>query len=346
VTAVRPILWWLGLSFALFMPACIEVAVDQAPAPAKAAPSQPAPAPALTPETKIAPREPVASATPPGQFEIREPVAPAPASFELLDAGAEPRAAITIAATRGDRIVMRIGLAMAVAMKVGTTDVPKATLPRLEVDVAAEVTKVGDAGIEVELRVVEVRTDDAVVASERVKSAVQTTVEALRASTGTLVLARDGRVQSIAMSSGGDAIESKAAGLDHALVELLPAWPPEPVGVGARWKLVQPIVRGGVTLQRTSEFRLVATRAGALELEVDSTHVAVTGADASAGATRIEAQSGEARGRIVVAPRDVLPTTAEITAHTTTRASFGAAAQGVLVAIDLVTSLARADTGR
>jgi hypothetical protein len=348
------------LSLALFVPACVEVAVDRAPAPGKGAsragaeakrepsvrepsvrePSVPEPAARPVAPAPV-PDAPRAAA----QFEVREPVTPAPASFELLDAGAEPRAAIVLGAKQGDRMVVRIGLALQVAMKLGTNDVPKTTLPPLEVGVSAEVMKVGDA-IEVELRVVDVRIDDAAVASERVKSAVEATVEALRTSTGSLVLARDGRVQSISMSSGHDAIESKAAGLDHALVELLPAFPTEPVGVGARWKLVQPVVRGGVTLQRTSEFRLVANRDGRLELEVDATHVAVTGGDASTGATRIDAQSGVARGRIVVVPRDVLPTTAEITAHTTTRASFGGAAEGVLVAIDLATSLARADTGR
>ena len=106
---------------------------------------------------------------------------------------------------------------------------------------------------------------------------------------------------------------------------------------------MQSVVRGGVTLQRTSELRLVSRRDDAIELEIDATHVAVEGADASGSPTRIEAQSGDGRGRIVVAPNGVLPIRAEITAHTTTRAAFGPAAKGVLVAIDLATSLAPVD---
>jgi ketosteroid isomerase-like protein len=314
VTAARPILLCLLLLLAWLVPACVEVAVDPAPAADKAAPREAPAKPAEPTEPK--PAEPNAAAPGPAAqpFEVREPVAPAPASFELLEAGAEPRAAITIRAQAGDRSVVRIGLAMDVAMRVGTSDVPKTTLPRLEVDVAAEVAKVTDATIEVELRVVDVRTDATAVASQRVTSAIEATVAALKTSTGTLVLATDGRVQSISLSSGADAIESKAAGLDHALVELLPAWPREPVGVGARWKLVQPVFRGGVTLQRTSEFHLVAVQDGALELEVHSTHVAVVGGDTSTGGARIEAQSDRSRDLAGACPHRSLihPTRARI----------------------------------
>jgi hypothetical protein len=328
---------FLGLCL---LAACVEVEVggakgkiEGAPAPAPA--PAPAAAPAPVPEAKAAP------AGVPGSFDLREPVAPVPSSIELVDAGAEPRAAIAIATKKGERAVLRLGLALDVAMRVGENDVPKAKLPRLEVDLATEVGEREGEGTPIALRVVEVRVDESEVASERVKAAMQKTIDGLRKSTGKLVLASDGRVLSIELVTGVDAIENRSGGLDHALVELLPTWPKEPVGVGARWKVVQSVVRGGVTLQRASEVRLVGRSADAIELEVEATHVAVEGADASGSSTRIEAQSGDSRGRIVVAPNAALPTRAEITAHTTTRAAFGSAAKGVLVAIDLTTSLAR-----
>lgn len=328
---------------------CVEVEVgktnakaERAPAAApREAPAPPAPerapAPAPEPDAKADAKEEPAA---PLAFEVREPVAPAPASLELIDAGAEPRVAIAIAAKKGDRTVLKLGLALAVAMHVGGKDVPKAKLPRLEVDLETEVTKTDAATIELALRVLDVRVDDREVSSERVKAAVQGTVDGLRKSTGKLVLATDGRVQSIELATGVNAIENRSAGVDHALVELLPAFPKEPVGVGARWKVVQPVVRGGVTLQRTSELRIVKRTDDAIELAIEATHVAVEGADASDSPTRIEAQSGDARGTIVVA-NGVLPTRAELTAHTTTRATFGPAARDVLVAIDLTTTLAR-----
>lgn len=333
------------LLFAL-APACIDVEAESpTPAVAKEVPAArpaPAPAPAVAPKPALPQRD--VPAAPAGRFDVREPVEPVVASLELLTAGAEPKHAITLAAKTGDRIVLRIGLGMDVAMKIGTSEVPKTSLPRVEVDVAAEVVKVAAERIEIDLRVVDVRTDDTETASERVRAAVKGTVDGLRTSTGTLVLSPDGRVQSIVMSAGGDAIESRAAGLDHALVELLPAWPREPVGIGARWRLVQPVVRGGVTLQRTSEFELVVRGADALELAVESTHVAERGGDAAEGATKIEAQSGEGRGRIVATPGDVLPTRGDMTTRTVTRATFAGAAAGVSVEIDLASSLARADT--
>ncbi|HET6583964.1 MAG TPA: hypothetical protein VFG69_10955, partial [Nannocystaceae bacterium] len=325
-----------------------DVEPESPPAATAKAPSVAAPAraPAPTPAAKPAlPKREVPEAAA-GRFEVREPVEPVAASLELLAAGDEPRRAITVAAKRGDRVVLRIGLAMDVAMKIGTSEVPKTTLPRVEVDLAAEVVKVADDGIEIDLRVADVRTTETEGTSERVRAAVQQTVAGLRASTGTLVLSPDGRVQSIVMSAGGDAIESRAAGLDHALVELLPAWPREPVGIGARWRIVQPVVRGGVTLQRTSELELVARTDDAIEVAIESTHVAARGGDAAAGATKIEAQSGEGHGRIVASPHEVLPRSGEMATRTTTRASFAAAAEGVWVEIDLASSLARADMRR
>lgn len=333
-----------ALALCVLAAACVEVEVGGAkakPAPAPAQPAAPPPAQPVAP----APAAPEPKATPagePGSFDVREPVAPAPASVEVLEAGAEPRASIAITARKGERAGLTLGLAMSVAMRVGPNDVPKSKLPRLEVDLATEVTQVDASQIAIALKVVEVRVDDTDVTSERVKAAIGQTVEGLRKSTGRLVLGTDGRVQSIELATGVDAIENRSAGIDHALVELLPAWPNEPVGVGARWKVMQPVVRGGVTLQRTSELRLARRTADAIELEVASSHVAVEGADASGSATRIEAQSGDGRGSIVVAPSGVWPTRAEITAHTTTRAAFGPAAKGVLVAIDLATTLARA----
>ncbi len=329
-----------ALALCVLAAACVEVEVggQAKPAPAQPVASPPAVAPAPTPAPDAKP----VPAGEPGSFDVREPVAPSPASVEMLDAGAEPRAAIAIAARKGERAVLTMGLALEVAMRVGPNDVPKSKLPRLEVDLATEVTAVDPSTIAIALKVVEVRVDDTDVTSERVKAAIGQTVEGLRKSTGRLVLGTDGRVQSIELATGVDAIENRSAGVDHALVELLPAWPKEPVGVGARWKVVQSVVRGGVTLQRTSELRLARRTADAIELEVASSHVAVEGADASGSPTRIEAQSGDGRGSIVVAPSGVLPTRAEITAHTTTRAAFGPAAKDVLVAIDLATTLARA----
>jgi len=288
--------------------------VASAPKPEKVSPR--APAPDTPPEPPLPPDE---------AFDVRARIAASPDAVVVTDAGAEPRRVLTVAGRPDEARSLRLVLELKVGMDLGTRRVPPTELPPLVVTLRAAITESNAEGVAVALAVTDVTADAPEGTTPRVRAALARTADRLRSTTGTLRLAKDGRVLAFDLAStatdakpGTPELEPELGGLSAALQELLPAVPNDAVGNGARWTSIRHMRRDAVRLEQSGTWTL-ALAGDTATATLESSHVAITdGADAPG---MIEAMSGTTKATIVLGDGP-LPLRANATIDTTTRANL------------------------
>lgn len=289
------------------------------------APKVSEPAPVLAPAPDTAP-EPADDA-----FDVRARVAPSPDAVVVTDAGAEPRRVLAVAGRVDEARSLRLVLALKVGMDLGTRRVPPTELPPLVVTLRAAITESNAEGVAVALAVTDVTADAPEGTTPRVRDALARTADRLRSTTGTMRLAKDGRVLAFDLASAGTEtggakgskpgtpeLEPELGGLSAALQELLPAVPSSAVGNGARWTSVSHVRRDAVRLEQSGTWTL-ALEGDTATATLESSHVATT--DDADAPGMIEATSGTTKATIVLGDGP-LPLRANATIDTTTQANL------------------------
>lgn len=199
-----------------------------------------------------------------------EPTRPIPDGIELLEAGAEPRTKLRLAAVPGQRQRVSLEIASSVALQLGDKEVPARTIPTMTAVLDTEVTKAPkDGPIEIRFSAVEATRVEDPEASARLVAAVDQAIAGLREAKGTWTIDRQGRTVSVDLAlpeqqRGGP--QPSVEGFRQALQQLWIRLPDEPVGVGARWKAVSHFDASDIEVQQVATYELV-------ELDGDTVHV-------------------------------------------------------------------------
>jgi hypothetical protein len=209
---------------------------------------------------------------------------------EVLDAGAEPRQALRVAYTEGDKATVTFTSDFAVTQKsAGRTQ--RLDSPPIAQTLAYTVGRVTDDGAELTIRI------EAIAAKGK---GTGLTDEELRAlddelaplvgveATGTVTSLGELEDLSFDLPAGlSDAVKTQLTALESQLPTLGPALPSEPVGVGASWRSTSTSSAGGAEIETVTTFTATA---------IDEHHVAYTATIATSAAPQDVALSGLAKG--------------------------------------------------
>jgi hypothetical protein len=189
--------------------------------------------------------------------------------FELLLAGDEPRSALRFAPTTGTQ--EQVELTMRMSMSIAGPGLPPMNqdLPPIKQFNRAETIAVADGRITEKITYEKVTVDAAGV-DPTVAAAMQTAMAQLQGFEQTVIYDdRGGIIEgTLDIPEGTDAqlaqtLESLTKTVEQAMVR----FPEQPVGIGARWKETSQIANGGLELEQTGEFTLVARDGDQITIE-------------------------------------------------------------------------------
>lgn len=183
-----------------------------------------------------------------------------PAGLTVLTHGASPRVPLRIGLTAGDVTTLQVRLALSIVQTGGTTDVPVA-IPTVTEQLRFRVAAVDATGADVAFEITAAEldrdgTDLSDVEFVRLTAAVQQVV----GTTGTARVPGSGANSSVQLElpAGVDAsLRASIDDLGDQVGRLVPPLPRAPLGVGARWRVVDTVTSGPTTVERTTTYRLV-----------------------------------------------------------------------------------------
>jgi hypothetical protein len=259
----------------------------------------------------------------------------AAATAQLLDAGTGEKQALryTYKAGASERATMNMN--MQVALSLGGQQVPMAAIPPMRIQLnlrIAETSSDGSARLEFELVNAEAM-GDATAAAQLSQS-----LAGLKGMAGWQRMDTQGRILESgvkgAAGAGGADATSMLNDLQQSMQQLAAPLPAEPVGLGARWQVVQQAEAGGMKLTQTVEYVLRSREGNRIGLDVkmvDSKVDASGGLPAGAKLDSVQAAGG---GTSSIALDRLVPT-ATIDADTTVSVSSSAGGQGQSMQVKL-----------
>jgi len=246
------------------------------------------PAPEGKPDDSAAAARPATSdpAHPDGSSAARvEMVRGAPPTVTLLAPGAAPKAALRWSPEVGVQDSIR--LAMHTSLWFGGEPMPT---PPIVVDADVRVEAVTDAGVELTYTVRGIRLGDGEADDP---SAVGSLLDGVGPMAAHVEMDRSGVVRAghvdVPPSLAGPA-RKMVEEIVHAVAQLQVPFPPETVGVGARWSAVSSVVQGGMELQQTATYELLERDGDAVKLGVTLGHKLINPTFAPPGMTGLKAK--------------------------------------------------------
>lgn len=183
-----------------------------------------------------------------------------PASAELLDAGAEPRAALRYKFNKDLKEVMVMEMTIAMGMEVGGMEQPTNAMPTIRMVIALEgreITEEGDLKYGMEFTKIEVlATEDS---DPFMVEGMETAMAGVVGLTGWGIVDNRGVTKDIGFTVPAGASPAVVTQLDQMrgqLNQLAAPLPEEAVGIGARWKVTQHIKSNGMTLTQEATYTL------------------------------------------------------------------------------------------
>ncbi len=187
---------------------------------------------------------------------------PAPA-IELLDAGAEPRRPIRIRAEVGAEQVAVLRTTTTVSQKFGEFEIPEMKSPGVTQSARSRIDNIRlDGELTVTTKVESVLVDEPQPGEDpTVHDAIEEIIGPLRHFTATITMTDRGAITSISAEApefADEAFTEFFKNLLRSMSQTSVAYPAEPVGVGARWKVIETDDSFGVPLEIASEFEVVS----------------------------------------------------------------------------------------
>jgi hypothetical protein len=275
------------------------VAGEQEPArppepPPKVAPVEPAPPDAAEPE-----------GDPPPAVRVDKKAA----AVTVMEAGAEPRQTLRLHPEVGTEQRVELRMKMKIGMTLGTQEIEPTPMPEVTVVLDSEVQSTGDE-IRYAFTVAEA-SRSAGEFSERVTKAVDQAVAAMQQTKGTLEIdargtIRNSKIDSPELPTPG--LRPSLTGFQQAFGQLYPAFPDEPVGLGAKWKAISHFDLGGVPVQQEATYALLRRKGDEIELTVTFSQAASDAIDApDAVQMNVTSFGGRGEGRVTLDLGNVAP---------------------------------------
>jgi len=190
---------------------------------------------------------------------------------DLVSPGAEPRRSLRYLASAVAQVKLQLDYEVAMVQTTRGDDPSARPVPALSLDVtlSREATGLG-------LTVDGARATPDGDAEKLLAEEVAPLLKQLVGKSGTLALSERGVTGTSVTRPGG--LEREVlqiwSSLDETTRDLVPPLPEEAIGVGARWRAVQRLRRGGLPLLRTVEYELLAGKGVPLKLVVKEQPIA------------------------------------------------------------------------
>lgn len=331
------------------------------------APSGPAPESSTAATRDEPPRQADAAPPAPPAVDVAAPSAPAPVVtaagtlapvppplVTLLDAGAEPRTALRLAATAGQVERATIAMGMRVETRVDGAAAVTRAMPRGRMELEARVEAVSEHGEATwVVTVVEAAVAEADVVDEG--GADPALIASMREALGAVAGARAGGrvtdrgVTDLAAFEARADLDDEARrlleGFRESLQQLAVPLPAERVGPGARWQVEQIVSQGGLQIRQTTVFDLVGvSEGGRVDLRASFTQVAEAEADGGPlpPGGRLLAFAGSGTGEVTLDLGRVLPSSSRARVDTHVRMAVPAGdgqSQEIVLAMEIELAL-------
>lgn len=210
------------------------------------------------------------------------PASAAQPLVELLEAGSGTKKELRLSPKVGATESLKMVLELQMGMDMGKA--PRITkVPPMDMVLSARVTDVKDGTIRytVELTGSELqKVDTSKMTDEDRKlfQGVSSQLGQLVGTTGTVVVTDRGQLVSTDLKAPPGNAERQFLHLKRGLAHASIPFPSEPVGVGARWKVVEPVKESGLHLEQTAIYTLKGFEGNSASIEVTIEHSA-TGQD-------------------------------------------------------------------
>jgi len=295
-------------------PATPPAAVDTSGPSAASDAQAPAPDPrAPAPDAAMKPVE--ADATAPGDASA----APAPSNdaptVTLLEAGAEPRAALRyeVAPELTESIVLTLATSLEVRMAGQAMPSP---LPKTRLTVSAKSSAGASTGETMVALVIDAAdlADGEPTSTTPAGTRLTEVIRGMKGLHGDKVLAARGVLRGFRWVLPEDApaaLRPVFEGFQSAMDQMTVPWPAEAVGVGARWKTVQSVAQSGLTLNQELTFDVKRVDGDLVELDFQVTLSGppgkLSGPLTGGLAADVKKLQGSGKGHLVVSRKKLLP---------------------------------------
>lgn len=206
-----------------------------------------------------------------------KPKALPPPELTLLEAGKPPRKELRLGAKLGHSEAMRMVMQMSIGMEMNGKKAPASKLPPMLMDMTLKVADVNDQRLRYDFVLTDTGVPAAAGTPPKLVRVLEQALATLQGMKGHAVVTRRGVTKEAKISMPGKAnaqTQQIVQGMEQALQQISAPFPEEPVGVGARWKLVTPMHQNGVSLQQTAIYTLKKITGDRLELDVTLTQTA------------------------------------------------------------------------
>lgn len=208
----------------------------------------------------------------PEELKGETPALDAAPTIKVIEPGAEPRAALRFNVAPGfeQKAAIDVGFGLEASVIMLTIRNPQYTVS-FDLSMRAKKAK-ADGSVLVSYEVEGAKLDSSKQTKAKRIEALERAAKGAETLSGSYTLTSRGRVtHSTVKVSEGAPPESHdiADNLRVALLQIVPALPKEPVGMGATWTAHESIMQGGVHVNQFRSFELVSLQNGIAELKVD-----------------------------------------------------------------------------
>lgn len=292
-----------------------------------------------------------AAELPPAPAPPAQPLAAAPPSqtvVTLIEAGAAPRRALRYAMPASYDRTLAMVMRMRMGMEMGanpavTVDVPPM---RLLTRIGVE-ERLGDSEVRCRYEISSAEVQPGPPESAAMREELAGKLKSFVGTRGGMRVDHRGRASDVTMVVPDGVAPDIRSALDssrRAMEQLAAPLPSEPVGVGARWRVVQRLDFGGMVMTQTVDFRLVAAEGDVLTIESSGTQSAaaqpIRNPDMPAGTSaELISLAGTLTGKTRVDLRELVPLEATVSGTADTDMTVTGNGQGMRMKIHLETDI-------
>lgn len=180
--------------------------------------------------------------------------------IKVLEAGAEPLAALRLHPAAGDKQSLQLRILMAMEVKMGEMQAPSQKMPELIIGMDTTTTAVADNGdIDFTFAFSSLEVGDNRGMPAQALDAVKTSLERLKGLSGKGTVSSQGEPKQMSYNrpaGAGDPMLQNMTQAEDFFSTTGVIFPEEPVGKGARWEVSRPVKSQGMTLQQVTTCEL------------------------------------------------------------------------------------------
>ena len=180
---------------------------------------------------------------------------------KLLEAGAEPRKALRLHPSPGDKQTLVLTIKMAMETKMGETETPSMKMPPINMTMNSTVKEVSDNGdILCEFVMGDISVSDQPGATPAVAEMMKSAFAGVKGLSGTGTVSSRGFSKGVEFKAPAGANPQSRQFVDQmkeSFTQLAAPLPEEAVGPGARWEAKTALKSQGMTIDQTTTYELV-----------------------------------------------------------------------------------------